>query len=531
MPIDPTIPGRINALDFGGGIIDAFAAGQKNKLAMDQVRQDRELQAVEREIGGLMSEGRIGEAKSRAYRFGLLKTGQSLEDRQAAMRDREIAQQRDRDYYAMLAGVESGGNLTARNPQSTATGPYQFTEGTWSDLASQRPDLQLTPEGRTDADQNERAIRAFTERNAAALQDAGIPPNPTNLYAAHFLGAGGAVSFLSADPQASVEDVVSEEALQANRNVFYHRDGRPRTVAQVKQRWRNQFSGATSPVQPQGGLAADLTPEQRSILGIVGREEGMEILADRAFRDADTRDIRNYRFAVEQARQAGQEAPGFTDWMRQNRRAGAPRSVGTIPSGQQLVYDEQGRPIRLENIPGGPQDQEAQAAEAARTAQAEQTQRYGNIILSDIGRAMEKIENAPWYSPTAGFFGNILKNVGGTPAADVQALTTTIRASIAFDRLQAMREASPNGGALGQITERELERLEATLGSLSQAQSEEQLLENLDRLNEIHSAIMAKAAAYPNAAEFGFGGSPGVPAAPAAQPDEDIDALIERYAD
>src|SRR5690606_17898414 len=39
-----------------------------------------------------------------------------------------------RSYIDKLIGVESGGNATATNSRSTATGLGQFTEGTWLDL-------------------------------------------------------------------------------------------------------------------------------------------------------------------------------------------------------------------------------------------------------------------------------------------------------------------------------------------------------------------------------------------------------------
>jgi hypothetical protein len=117
-----------------------------------------------------------------------------------------------------------------------------------------------------------------------------------------------------------------------------------------------------------------------------------------------------------------------------------------------------------------------------------------------------KIKNSSWSQPTAGFMGSILKDVAGTQAADVKAMTTTIKANIGFDRLQQMREASPTGGALGQVSNQEISNLQAVLGNLEQSQSEEQLLYNLDRLETIYSDIMRKAAAYPNASQYGFGG-------------------------
>ena len=90
---------------------------------------------------------------------------------------------------------------------------------------------------------------------------------------------------------------------------------------------------------------------------------------------------------------------------------------------------------------------------------------------------------------------------------DAEATIKTIVANIGFDRLQQMRDASKTGGALGQISDRELETLQAVMGSLSLKQSESQLTKNLDKLDKIYKGILAKANAYDNAAEFGFGGS------------------------
>lgn len=111
---------------------------------------------------------------------------------------------------------ESGGNLNAKNHNSSATGPYQFTQGTWADLAKNNPDLGLTPDGRTDAAQNEKAITAFTQQNAKQLYANGVPVNPGTLYAAHFLGAGGALKVLSSDDNAQLNGVLSPEVIKSN---------------------------------------------------------------------------------------------------------------------------------------------------------------------------------------------------------------------------------------------------------------------------------------------------------------------------
>lgn len=138
-----------------------------------------------------------------------------------------------------IVGRESAGDPTAQNPNSSAGGLGQFIDSTWLDLVKRhRPDLTA---GRTDADiialktdpahagLSREMVDTYARENGERLTAAGLRATPRNLYLSHFLGAGGAVQVLRADPSASVEDVVSPAALAANKSVFY-RDGNPITV-------------------------------------------------------------------------------------------------------------------------------------------------------------------------------------------------------------------------------------------------------------------------------------------------------------
>jgi hypothetical protein len=120
------------------------------------------------------------------------------------------------DYFSKIRTAESSGNDSAKNPLSSATGRYQFTTGTWNQLAKQYPQLGLTPDGRNDPEQQERAIRAFTSQNAGVLGNAGIEATNPNLYAAHFLGAGGATKVLSQADNAPVATIVGQSVVKAN---------------------------------------------------------------------------------------------------------------------------------------------------------------------------------------------------------------------------------------------------------------------------------------------------------------------------
>lgn len=102
-----------------------------------------------------------------------------------------------------------------------------------------------------------------------------------------------------------------------------------------------------------------------------------------------------------------------------------------------------------------------------------------NRKAADIeARAKEAIEQTK--GTTTGLPGAIFGNVPGTKAYDLRETIKTIVANIGFDELQAMRDASPTGGALGQVAIKEIEFLQAARGSLNPNQSEAQLRKNLN---------------------------------------------------
>lgn len=104
---------------------------------------------------------------------------------------------------------------------------------------------------------------------------------------------------------------------------------------------------------------------------------------------------------------------------------------------------------------------------------------YQKRTLKAIDDALEIIDDDSFRLPVAGLGATTASEIGGTDAADLSEAIKTITSAVGFDRLQKMRDDSPTGGALGQVSERELSLLNASLGSLSQMQSKEQLRNNL----------------------------------------------------
>lgn len=127
------------------------------------------------------------------------------------------------------------------------------------------------------------------------------------------------------------------------------------------------------------------------------------------------------------------------------------------------------------------------------------------LVVDEIDRALSQA--GPW---TTGFVGNVGSYVAGTPAHNLSKTLIGIQSNLGFDTLQQMRENSPTGGALGSVTERELELLQSTWGSLVQSQSEEQFRHNLGRLKQIKSeyATLKRQAYERDVARFGSAAVP-----------------------
>lgn len=207
--------------------------------------------------------------------------------------------------------------------------------------------------------------------------------------------------------------------------------------------------------------------------------------------DADIREF-------QQAQQLGLVPPGTTyqQYLEMKRAPGttvdvnipgAP-TIGTVPQGWAASQDPVTGEWSMKPIAGGPAEVEAAeaAAEAANRGalQAQTT----DIVTQDIDRALSIINQGT--TLTTGIGGGLLGGVPGTPAFNLNALIDTIRANVGFDKLQAMRMASPTGGALGAVSERENALLQSTLGNLANTQDPRQLRDNLNRVYNVYLDIV-----------------------------------------
>ncbi len=191
----------------------------------------------------------------------------------------------DFTYLLQKAATESSLNPTAQATTSSASGLYQFIDQTWLTEMSQhgaeyglgRDASAITIDSSGHASVSDPAMRreimamkddptvaaemaaSFTKDNQSALAAAGIGSiGPTELYLAHFLGAGGAAKFLSAmrrNPAQPAAGVVPAAA-DANEPVFYHADGSARSLGEVYNRFAARFGGASANVSQTAAASA-----------------------------------------------------------------------------------------------------------------------------------------------------------------------------------------------------------------------------------------------------------------------------------
>jgi hypothetical protein len=229
-----------------------------------------------------------------------------------------------------------------------------------------------------------------------------------------------------------------------------------------------------------------------------------------------TAEMREYEFARSQGYQGT-----FQDWTLDGKKAGAAvtnintgSEVGTIPSGFELFTDPATGARFMRPIPGGPED-----TTKTDVAKAEGEAQKASIIRNNVAELRATLKGGGIFDlPETGIVGERLARWGvNQEAVDVEQKLATLQSAIAFDQLQKMREASPTGGALGAVSERELLLLQSSVGALSNITSDTELLKTLDTIDQ----IMAKFEAYPQVA------GPGSPPPAGAFDPAEIDSLMQ----
>lgn len=138
--------------------------------------------------------------------------------------------------------------------------------------------------------------------------------------------------------------------------------------------------------------------------------------------------------------------------------------------------------MQLELQPGRVAQQQATVAKTNTEVQAAQrksaedkTQAWHSFALANnnldmLSKKVQELSNAPGLSGIYGMSGKFPDMPGG-PAADARALQTSVVKQLAKETLSSIREASKTGGALGNVSDRDVNLLETAIQNLDKSQS------------------------------------------------------------
>ncbi|WP_042442407.1 hypothetical protein [Azospirillum sp. B510] len=191
---------------------------------------------------------------------------------EAAVRNASAKTGVDFAYLMEKAAVESGYRTDVKSSSSSATGLYQFIDSTWLQtmkdhgadhgLGKYASAIQTRGDGRpyvSDPEMKKEILDLRKDPNVSALMAAEYTRDnkeyleetvdgkigSTELYLAHFLGAGGASKFLNAmqeNPGRTARDVFPDAAA-ANKNVFYDKSsGKAKSLQEIYDRFASKFS-------------------------------------------------------------------------------------------------------------------------------------------------------------------------------------------------------------------------------------------------------------------------------------------------
>lgn len=289
------------------------------------------------------------------------------------------------------------------------------------------------------------------------------------------------------------------QGIQGRQQQRQTREQANRTAEFLRQRGRDDLAGAveSGAIPAQAAVQAALAPPE----------------------DTSTALQKNFQF-FKSLGMSDEEALGAVRSGTTVNIEGQPQ-VGTIPPGFQLTKDPESGALRMEPIPGGPAAQQQQEAAQADVKRQEQGEIKRSVVSDQVDRALGLMEKkgALDILPEAGIVGGALAGLGiNQEAVDLQNTLASIQSAVAFDTLQKMREASKTGGALGAVSERELDLLISAYGGLQQSSSPEMLRRNLETVKR----IMGKIESDPVASSFlsGGGQTGGQATAPAATPSQ-----------
>jgi hypothetical protein len=190
------------------------------------------------------------------------------------------------------------------------------------------------------------------------------------------------------------------------------------------------------------------------------------------------------KLAADARKEADAEKRAFEERMQQ-QRIDAQKELRMLMAQQNSALTSLQREALQARVDAAKQKVD-ELADKKKVAQANEEAKAQNV-LGIINNVLPKISGIN----TAGVTGKALSFVPGSDAYDVARNIETIKANIGFKELSDMRQASPTGGALGQVAVQELNFLQAAISNLDIGQSPDQLRRNLNTVKKHYTRWLA----------------------------------------
>lgn len=244
-----------------------------------------------------------------------------------------------------------------------------------------------------------------------------------------------------------------------------------------KRKLENPNFGISTPTPAALRLANEYLEAKKS--GDIERANAIEAFAKTQQKGIGLADDGTYRPLPGIPESLGRMKFGEQAGVEQAKSMYEPRRAGNIVR-QKEIAEMESFPKRkeLERI----EDKKANLTKAENALKSLESKT--DTIMSNIQGALDTI------SPLSTGYG--YKAFSGFPNTDARKLEgylQTIKANLGFDELQIMRDNSPTGGALGQVTELELALLQAVNGALDPLQKD-LLEENLKKISELYPRVL-----------------------------------------
>lgn len=180
------------------------------------------------------------------------------------------------------------------------------------------------------------------------------------------------------------------------------------------------------------------------------------------------------------------EAPPHATPQTPEQRAGTiantQRSIATLP------FD-----IRKSKADAVKAEIEAQNAQRKAAVEKAAFREPVDSILGVIDAAANAHRMTRQGGPSSDPWGRVVtQKIPGTKAHDISGYLDTIGANTAFEKLSQMRQESPTGGAVGNVSDKDLQLLKSTIASLDPGQSTGKFQKDLATVLKSYQKVLYK---------------------------------------